>query len=462
MNSSATVPSPPRPQLARSRRAQPLERLEAEIVSLAGQLAAATARYLKVVGEFDAAEGAAAWGMRSTAHWLAWQTSLDLRTARDHVRVARALRDLPLTAAAFAEGRLSYAKVRALTRFANTSTEAELIELAKASTATQLDRVARTARRVSNDARAPYARARFTIRHDENGDLLGSFRLPAADGAQFVHALRLAADAGQATVAQALTMLATHYVDTRDVPTSGGRRVELMLHARVESGVDVGAVLDVGSLSPAATAKRLTCDCPTSTVTVGSDGEALHVGRRTRRIRERLRRAVHARDRGLCRVPGCAARATQIHHIRHWANGGDTCLRNLISLCDAHHWFVHEGGAAVVPRAPGRWALLTADGITVEPEPPVSDHHSGELADHHVPQGAVTGSWDGSRLTAAALDIILTNVAPASAPSMPRPRRGSAEPSVTAHSAVGETGSDYDEGETLDYSTIAVNVFTTA
>ena len=130
---NAAKATPPRPPLKRSRRAQPLERLEAEIVSLAGQLAAATARYLLLVGEFDAADGAGAWRMRSTAHWLAWQTSLDLRTARDHVRVARALRDLPLTSAAFADGRLSYAKVRALTRFADATTERELVDLGRVS-----------------------------------------------------------------------------------------------------------------------------------------------------------------------------------------------------------------------------------------------------------------------------------------------------------------------------------------
>lgn len=41
---------------------------------------------------------------------------LSPRAAREHVRVARALGDLPLTHAAFARGELSYAKVRAITR----------------------------------------------------------------------------------------------------------------------------------------------------------------------------------------------------------------------------------------------------------------------------------------------------------------------------------------------------------
>ena len=234
-----------------------------------------------------------------------------------------------------------------------------------------------------------------------------------------------------------------------------------MLHATVEGGVDDGVELDDGDRLPAVTARRLTCDCPTSTVTTTFDGQAVHVGRRTRRIRERLRRAVHARDHGRCRIPGCTARATQIHHIRHWANGGDTCLRNLISLCDSHHWLVHEGGAAIVPRSPGRWALLTADGITVEPEPPAPEAAVGELSEHQVQPGAVTGSWDGSRLTATALDIILATVAPEAASTQSSPKRGSAQPHPARETVVPESSSDYYEGETIDYSTVALNVFTT-
>jgi len=65
------------------------------------------------------------------------------------------------------------------------------------------------------------------------------------------------------------------------------------------------------------------------------------------------------------RPPGCTERASQIHHIRHWANGGPTCLRNLISLCDAHHWLVHEGGFTNVTRSANAWALLGPTGVTV-------------------------------------------------------------------------------------------------
>ena len=92
-----------------------MDRLGDEIAELSAHLESATARLLDRICEFDARGG---WntGFRSCAHWLSWRVGLDLGAAREKVRVARALRTLPLMAAALAHGELSYAKVRALTR----------------------------------------------------------------------------------------------------------------------------------------------------------------------------------------------------------------------------------------------------------------------------------------------------------------------------------------------------------
>ncbi len=110
--------------------AVPLERLEAEICELAGHLAAATCRFLLLVGDFDARQGWASWDLPSCSAWLSWKCQVAPGTAREHVRVARALRDLPVITGEFAAGRMSYAKVRALTRIATAQTEAGLAELA--------------------------------------------------------------------------------------------------------------------------------------------------------------------------------------------------------------------------------------------------------------------------------------------------------------------------------------------
>jgi hypothetical protein len=45
--------------------AMPLERVEAELCTLAGQVAAATSRFLALLADFDAREGWGGWGVHS-------------------------------------------------------------------------------------------------------------------------------------------------------------------------------------------------------------------------------------------------------------------------------------------------------------------------------------------------------------------------------------------------------------
>ena len=171
----------------------PLERLEAQICELAGHLAAATCRFLVLLGDFDARRGWASWEMGSCAQWLSWKCQMSSGTAREHVRVARALRDLPVIRARFAAGRLSYAKVRALTRIATAANEAGLAEIAGPMTGNQLERFARAHRQVTTaddaDARV---RRRLAWRFEEDGSLSGTFRLPPLAGAVLLKALRAA------------------------------------------------------------------------------------------------------------------------------------------------------------------------------------------------------------------------------------------------------------------------------
>jgi Domain of unknown function (DUF222)/HNH endonuclease len=92
--------------------------LETELLGLAGNLAAAQCRFLRLLAEFDRRDGWAGPGLKSCAHWLCWRIGMSLRTAAEHVRVAHALTRLPKITEAFAAGRISYSKVRAITRIA--------------------------------------------------------------------------------------------------------------------------------------------------------------------------------------------------------------------------------------------------------------------------------------------------------------------------------------------------------
>jgi 2-keto-4-pentenoate hydratase len=127
-----------------------LEQLGEEIAQLSAHLEAATARLLSLIREFDAQRG---WtGFRSCAEWLGWKVGLTPGAAREKVGVARALGELPQLAAALGRGELSYATVRALTRIATPATEARLLAVARAGTASQVEQIVRGWRRVDRGA----------------------------------------------------------------------------------------------------------------------------------------------------------------------------------------------------------------------------------------------------------------------------------------------------------------------
>ena len=436
------------------RSGRPLERVESDIVSLASQLAAASARLIALIGEYDAAEGWRDWGTRSMAHWLSWKTGVSLGTAREQVRVARALRELPLTSAAFAAGRLSYCKVRALTRVATEETEPDLVSMAEHSTGAQIETFVSAVRRAirASDVRARRKAAYLTWHQEEDGSIVGSFRLPPEQGAVAVQGLDAAtgklkdlpgegdepedkASRRARSLADAFVAMASSYLDNVSAETSAERaeRYQLVLHTTAEELAKpddadddgTGSLLTGGAgrqwrVAPS-TARRLTCDCPTSTMVDGPDGDALHLGRKTRRIRGRTRRAVMARDRGMCQTPGCTEPATQIHHLRHWAHGGPTCLRNLVSLCDGHHWLVHEGGFTLARATGGGWVLMSSAGVRLDPHPEPHEPAEPLPTDLSVEADAVAGHWDGTRMnTAYAVDVILGLTVPPRAPTKAR------------------------------------------
>ena len=172
---------------------EPLERLEARIRELAGHLTAATCQFLLLVADFDERQGWADWEMTSCAAWLSWKCQIAPGTAREQVRVARCLVDNLLIRREFAAGRLSYAKVRALTRIVTPETEADLVEMATPMTAGQLERFAHAHRRVSEtDCGRPRPARKLTW--GPAGDLDYQFRaiLPAEGAAVIFQALRAA------------------------------------------------------------------------------------------------------------------------------------------------------------------------------------------------------------------------------------------------------------------------------
>ncbi|MDX6658598.1 MAG: hypothetical protein QOH62_3391 [Solirubrobacteraceae bacterium] len=367
------------------------EELGDEIQRLAAHIDAAVCEWLDMVAEFDRREGWAEWGMASCAHWLAWRCSIARGTAREHVRVARALEPLALVHAAFARGELSYSKVRAVTRVENVALEQELLDLARYATATQLERIVAGYRGVTRAEAQRAIDARFlTVDQNEDGSWTLRGRLPAEDGALLARSLDAArealehADAPQDVPAgtpdpvsrrerdaDALVVLADSLLTSGPRERTAGDRYQVVVHVDAATLADPApelpaassarCELEAGPMLARETARRLCCDAGIVPV-LEREGKALSVGRKTRSIPPALRRALKARDGG-CRFPGCTCeRWVDAHHIEHWARGGHTELGNLVQLCRRHHRLVHEGGWVVERTRDGTLAFLDPSG----------------------------------------------------------------------------------------------------
>ncbi len=78
---------------------------------------------LELIREYDDSHGWAGPGLNTFAHWLNWKCGINLGAAREKVRVAHALVDLPKISEQFRLGEVSYSKVRAMTRVATETVE---------------------------------------------------------------------------------------------------------------------------------------------------------------------------------------------------------------------------------------------------------------------------------------------------------------------------------------------------
>jgi hypothetical protein len=410
--------------------------LEEEICALASHIHAATCRWLCLVAEFDRREGWAAWGARSCAHWVSWRCGIASVSAREHVRVARRLAELPEVRAAFARGELSYSKVRAITRVDGLEREADMLSLARHATAAQLERLVRAHRgvvAVERAARGARAERWLTWDHDDDGSLLLRGRLPAEEGAVLIAALDAARDQIGSASAEAPTPASTavpdgdprdasaeapvvgvgearaealmHMADALlagggDASRTGGDRYQVVVHVDTATlqGDDRGQTCELPDGVPlaGATARRLACDASLVRI-LERDGRPLSVGRKSRAIPPALRRALASRDRG-CRFPGCTARRfVDAHHIEHWAHGGETSLRNLVQLCRHHHRLLHEGGYEIRARN-GVLSFMRPDGRRIADCPSAPRGRAGAVHTRRIRPHACLSLSHGERM----------------------------------------------------------------
>jgi len=337
----------------------------AAIVGLCADIHRAEFRLIELIGRLDREHPWQRDDMPSCAHWLHAHCGLDLVTAREKVRIARALPTLPLVHKAFRSGEISYSKVRAITRVADRHDEAQWVEIARAENAAQVVARVRALRQVerlkeSQAAFDAYRRRTFRCHTDETGTLIFEGRLPAEQGAMLLQALDRAMDwlfTGQphqsrfrrddariedmpqdVRRADALAILAERFLSeppAADERLNTADRYQLTVHASAEALLEYGDIdaddpphIENGPVLAAETVRRVACDSAIVRILESGDGEPLDVGRKTRVISPALHRALRRRDRG-CRFPGCVnTRFVDGHHIRHWADGGNTGLDN--------------------------------------------------------------------------------------------------------------------------------------
>lgn len=146
--------------------------------------------------------------------------------------------------------------------------------------------------------------------------------------------------------ADALVQVCQRALADPDRPAVGGDRPQVVITVdfdKLREQVGVGVLPD-GTPVTVATIRRLACEAEVIPMVLGTDGVPLDVGRTARTVTGHLRKAVIARDHG-CAFPGCDRPATwcQVHHIRHWADGGPTALSNAVLVCPHHHKLVERG-----------------------------------------------------------------------------------------------------------------------
>jgi Domain of unknown function (DUF222)/HNH endonuclease len=327
----------------------------------------------RAVAELERREVFARDGHLSLASWMVARHGVAPSTAAGHVRMARALEQMPVAADALASGEVSSAAVSLLASAQEAApgpferAEDALVDAARSLPVMKLrDAVAQwretaDAERAVEDEERRFERRRLHLSAALDGMVRVDGELDPVTGQTVLTALRAVEDAdvrsreGSGTEdsrtpaqrrADALGEICRQWLDLADRPLLSGERPHVVVTMDIASlERRSGRLLDLEDVGriDGETARRLACDATVSRVITGAASQPLDVGRKAKVVPPTLRRAVAVRDGG-CAFPGCDRPSSwcDAHHIRHWADGGTTSLANLVLLCRRHHRLVHH------------------------------------------------------------------------------------------------------------------------
>jgi hypothetical protein len=290
-------------------------------------------------------------------------SGLSTGQTRADVITAGKLRELPEVSAAFEAGEIDRTRVNIITD-AHTPDRAEmlrglepaLVEAAKVATPCELRAAMRRVTDAidgddgSSRARRQRGHEFFHLSQTFDGMWALNGLLDPARGAQLHAALtgemkrtvdpsrstrQRRADTLVALCTSKVTVEMNVHVDLADIERRGGPELAAEIRRTAPN------------LSKA-TLRRIACDCNIARVITDGPSQVLDVGRASRVATAAQRRALEAKYGG-CGYPGCDEpfENCEIHHKRHWIDGGATDLENQVPVCGSHHWWLHEGG--------GRW-----------------------------------------------------------------------------------------------------------
>ena len=331
-------------------------------------------------------------GHLSAASWLVNTFKLSWDAAREDLRMARALDEMPHTSKGLEEGDVSLSAARVLVQARAADPEAfrdaegELVHAARLHDVNDLQRMVVYWRQAVERDRAGDADEAIRARRRLHASVsfMGMVRidgdLDPESGEAVLTALRAVMDSearrrtdvDHRTPAQrradALSEVCRQWLDRSDRPHIAGERPHVTITVdaddlTIRGGSGGSAELDHAGGVPAQIARRIVCGASVMRVVLAGRSEPIDVGRRTPVVSPAIRRAVVLRDRS-CRFPGCDRPHTwcDAHHVVRWADGGPTALPNLLLLCRRHHRAVHRPGGFGPVLVDGRPTFRRPDG----------------------------------------------------------------------------------------------------
>lgn len=368
--------------------------LEDDLIEIERASRSLEAERLRRLAELDARGSFARDGYLSMAAWLVHRLRIAWSTAGQQVRMARGLRRMPRTREALTGGEVSATATAMLVSARETNAaefaavEQTLVEAAatlgmrelRGAIAYWRDAAARAG--AADDAEGTRERRRLHVSPVLDGMVRVDGDLDPETGQLVITALRAVMAAPARDVADrrtppqrradALGEICHQWMDGGNRPSIAGERPHLTVTLDLETLERRAGrrceLDDAGAILPE-DARRVACDASVSRVITAGASAPVEVGRRSPVVPAALRRAVVVRDGG-CRFPGCDRPPgwCDAHHVRHWADGGQTQLANLVLLCRPHHRMVHDRFSLRLEQ--GRPVFSRPDGTVLGDLPP--------------------------------------------------------------------------------------------